>query len=239
MRPEFYFLIILAVAAIVGSLRTKGFGNVADSAHESAQAEEARRRDAKLADDLAYWRRIKIAVAAVRGKMAAELISAGHHFHDAQNARESAECSIRQLETALVECDKMGFVTSGNELAVLHGTAQINYYETDFIKAQQAVHACVEKIREQVFTLQRISQGLGTWMTDVSPILQDKAIRHIAAIENEAKATYESTDRMLVDADRDPAGIADDRVTPSVTKWRAERVEARSKIRLQLCSKHG
>ncbi len=234
MRPEYYLLIILLAAAVAGSFRMKGV-----PVEHSEEEKEARKREAKMKADLADWRRMDGNVIDFRYHLAKDLNAASRCLHSTRSKREAAEHCIRTVESALAEQDKLGFVTDGSEMNVLHATQHLNGYETEFIKAQQAVHAYVEKVRDHVFDLLAESVKISEWMPEVSARLQEQARKLVAEIEPEAKAMWAVTDRMLTDADRDPAGLADEYVTPGVTKWREERVGARRKIRDNLASKIG
>ncbi len=175
--------------------------------------------------------------AELTGTLIEHLNIASDSLHNANLSREAAESSIRHIEMLLVEQDKLGFVTSGSELDVLLRSQILDRDEESFIKSQQNVHAHVEKMRDCLFEMQRLSASITEWRRDKDSDLQDSCDKLISDLEGKAHQHWALTKRMLSEVDRDPVGIDDDRVTPRVLAFRKELQQLRSHIRTKLAAK--
>lgn len=164
------------------------------------------------------------------------LAAASNNLHAAKVWRKAAELSIRHIEMLLVEQDKLGFITSGSELDVLHRQQFLDRDQTSFIKSQHVVHVHVEKVRDCIFEMQRLSKEVSDWIPGRSSHIQEACSSLVRDLERDANHNWEETDRILCDADRDPVGIEDELVSPKVIEFRKELESARSKLRASLAA---
>ncbi len=188
-------------------------------------------------DDLQYVFDSRKKFSELTGTLTVNLTIASDSLNNAKISRQAAESSIRHVEMLLVEQDKLGFVTSGSELDVILRRQFMDRDEESFIKSQQAVHAHVEKVRDCVFDMQRLSKCLSDWMPGRKTYIQDACDELIIDLERDAKKYWTLTDSMLAEADRDPVGIDDERATPKVLEFRQELQKFRSHIRKKLAAK--
>ncbi len=172
----------------------------------------------------------------LRSSLKHHLAAASNNLHALKVWREAAELSIRHIEMLLVEQDKLGVVTSGSELDVLHRQQFLDRDQTSFIRAQHGVHVHVEKVRDRIFEMQRLSKQISDWVPGRASHIQEACSSLVRDLEREAKQFWEETDRILCDADRDPVGIDDELVSPKVIEFRKEFAQLRSKIRTNLAA---
>lgn len=172
----------------------------------------------------------------LRSSLKHHLAAASKNLLAAMVWREAAESSIRFIEMRLVEQDKLGFVTSGSELDVLHRQQFLERDEESFIKSQHAVHVHVQKMRDLILESRRLSKEVIDWLPGRGCDVGAACCSLARDLDGEAKHFQDEIDLIVCDADRDPVGIADELVSPKVIEFRKELDSARSKLRANLAA---
>lgn len=229
MRMEYVLIALLFVAALFGSRRVKPV--------ETPEEVSRRKQQAKEAEDKRFFR--NHFVEGFYSILTSMIRYQGHARTDAYCAginRRFSENLIRFIEERLAN-DKEGDLTLSSDVELQRSFAGLEDQELDFIKFQQRVHANVEMLRDYIFNVQKLAEGLTVWMADKTPEIQKAATGLLERIEKEVKTRWEASDKMLSDVDADPVGDPDAVVTPKVAEFRNKLVELRSKIRTDLAAK--
>jgi hypothetical protein len=226
MRMEYFLIALLLVAALFGWRRVRP----AEKEVDPAQAACAKQL-AKEAEDSRFFR--DHFVECYYG-----ILSGMHRYqgdaridaHCAWVTRHLSESCIRFIEEHLADQDDNG-VAFNSSPELEDRRTSLEKHEAQFIRFQKGVHANVEKVRDHIFHMQKLEEQLKTWMADKSSKLQEDASKLVDRIEKEISTRRADTDKMHIEADKDPVGRPDAIVTPKVTEFRNALVELRSKIR--------
>lgn len=229
MRMEYVLIALLFVAALFGSRRVKPV--------ETPEEVALRKQQAKEAEDNRFFRNhfVESFYSILTGMIRYQ----GHARTDAYCAginRGFSENLIRFIEERLAN-DTEGDLTLSSDMKLKRSFEALENQELDFIRFQQRVHANVEMLRDYIFNLQKLAEGLTSWMANKTPEIQKAATGLLERIEKEVKTRWEASDKMLSDVDADPVGDPDAVVTPKVAEFRNKLVELRSKIRADLAAK--
>ncbi len=218
--------------ALFGSLRIK----LAEREVDPALVARARQQ-AKEDEDTRFFRdHFVTGYCCILSGMIRYQSAAGTDVYCAWVTRHLSESCIRFIEERIAErSDDENWLSSDRDLK--QQIELLKEHEAQFIKFQQGVHANVEKVRDYIFHMQKLAEQLTTWMTDKSQIHQDNATKLLERIETATSTRWAETDKMVVEADKDPVGRPDAIVTPKVTEFRNTLVALRSKIRTDLAAK--